>query len=95
MARFRLLIACAGILLILAIGSPAFAEEAPVGDSVATTVVGPAPAVVVEPQPAALAEEAWTFRFLVPTLLAMSGAALIGTLAAYGFRVRARYRVAR
>jgi hypothetical protein len=51
--------------------------------------------VVVDTTPAAVEQDAWTFRFLVPTVLAISGIALIGVLAGYGLRVRGRYRVAR
>ena len=53
------------------------------------------PAVVVDTTPTPIVEDAWTFRFLVPTVLVVSGLALVGALAAYGVRVRGRYRVAR
>jgi len=95
MARIRLLLAFALLALILAIGPAALAQEGTTGDSTATTGAGDAPAVVVDTTPAAVEQDAWTFRFLVPTVLAISGIALIGVLAGYGLRVRGRYRVAR
>jgi len=93
MPRIRFAIAL--FLLALAIGPAAFAQTETTVDSGVTTVVGPAPAVVVDTTPVTAEENAWTFRFLVPTVMVVSGAALIGALAAYGVRVRGRYRVAR
>jgi hypothetical protein len=51
------------------------------------------PAVVVGEEPAPLAEDAWTFRFLVPTLLAITGIAIAGVILGYGVKVKGRYRV--
>lgn len=83
------------LALILAVGPAAFAQEAPTGDSTETTVLGDAPAVVVDTTPEAVTPDAWTFRFLVPTVLAISVIALVGVVAGYGLRIRGRYRVAR
>lgn len=95
MRRLRLLLALTGIVLIVAIGPIAFAQEETTVTSTETTVVAPTPAVVVDSTPAVTEDEAWTFRFLVPTLAVLTGLALVGSFAAYGVRVRARYRVAR
>ena len=83
------------LVAVIAIGPSVFAQEQTLGDSAATTVAGPVPAVVVDTTPTPIVEDAWTFRFLVPTVLVVSGLALVGALAAYGVRVRGRYRVAR
>ena len=53
------------------------------------------PAVVVSEESGAAEDQAWTFRFLVPTVLAIAVLALGATLLAYVVRVRGRYRVAR
>jgi len=58
---------------------------------------GEAPAIVVEAETeeAGESDQAWTFRFLVPTVLAMAGLAVAATIMLYGVRVRGRYRVVR
>jgi hypothetical protein len=53
------------------------------------------PAVVVGGEAEATEDEAWTFRFLVPTVLAIAAAGVVVTLLVYGVRVRGRYRVVR
>jgi hypothetical protein len=53
------------------------------------------PAVVLEEDGPGEDDEAWTFRFLVPTLLAVTGVALGATIVVYGVRVKGRYRVVR
>jgi hypothetical protein len=53
------------------------------------------PAVVVPEQAAEEGEAAWTFRFLIPTLLAGSGLALAAIAVLYGVGVKARFRVVR
>jgi hypothetical protein len=73
-------------VLSFGIGSALAGEGAPPGD-------GPA---ITQAEPPALDEdEAWTFRFLVPTLLAMGVLAIAATAIAYGRRVKGRYRLAR
>lgn len=83
MPRVRAVLAV--VTLALSLGAaPAFAQE----------TTGTEPAVVIE-EPAPLpADEAWTFRFLVPTVLAMSGLALAATAVGYAAR-RRRYRLVR
>jgi len=54
------------------------------------------PAVpIAETEATAETEEAWTFRFLVPTLLAIATVAIVLTVLLYAVRVRGRYRVVR
>jgi len=88
MHRIRLLIA--GVLVAVAtigVAPLAFAQEGP----------GRAdePAVVIDEGGAVEEDAAWTFRFLVPTLVVVTGVALAGTVLFYGVRVKGRYRVVR
>ena len=83
MSRIRLIFAVC--LFALVVAAPVAAQE--------SEPAGPEPAVVLEGEPEALEEEAWTFRFLVPTLLLGTGLAVFGVVAGYGLRVRSRYRV--
>jgi hypothetical protein len=53
------------------------------------------PAVVISGTSEAPEDEAWTFRFLVPTVLAIAAAGVVITLLVYAVRVRGRYRVVR
>ena len=85
MARVRILIALVCLAFALGVAS-AGAQEVPSGD---------APAVVVDDGAPVEAQDAWTFRFLVPTVLAISGLALAVTVIGYGVRIRSRYRVVR
>ena len=85
MARVRILIAL--VCLAFALGvAPGGAQETPSGDT---------PAVVVDDGAPIEADDAWTFRFLVPTVLALSGIALAVTVIGYRVRIRSRYRVVR
>jgi hypothetical protein len=81
----RILLLCA---LLAALGvltaAPALAQEEMAGDG---------PAVVIESEPESIDEEAWTFRFLVPTLLLATVIAVPLVIVGYGVRVRGRYRV--
>jgi hypothetical protein len=87
MLRLRAAVVFAVLLLTLGVGAGALAgEEAPGRD---------APAVTVGDEAATSDDEAWTFRYLVPTLLAMSVVGLGFTALAYSRRVKGRYRVAR
>lgn len=79
------------VLLALWVAPAAFAQEEP--------LPADRPPIVVEDE-AAEAEapaggDAWTFRFLIPTVLAMAGLAIAATVVVYGVRVRGRYRVVR
>lgn len=85
MTRLRLLLIL--VCLALALGvTPARAQGSPSGD---------APAVVVDEGAPVPTEDAWTFRFLVPTVLGLSGLIVVATVVGYGRRVRGRYRVVR
>ena len=56
---------------------------------------GSEPAIVISDDAGDADEPAWTFRFLVPTVLAISAIALVLTALLYGVRLRGRYRVVR
>lgn len=86
MSRLRVALAFSALLIILSLSASAFAGEEPVRDAPAVTVTDPAG---VEEDPA------WTFRFLVPTLLAMGVLGVAATAIGYSRRVKGRYRVAR
>lgn len=86
MNRVRLLLALVCLSLMLGV-APSQAQESP--------SVGDAPAVVVDEGAPVPTEDAWTFRFLVPTVLALSGLIVVATVVGYGVRVRGRYRVVR
>jgi hypothetical protein len=73
-------------------------EEGPADTEVTVTTAGFAPGdepAVVVSDSAADEEPAWTFRYLVPTLLVVTGLALIALLVRYGLGVKGRYRVVR
>ena len=86
MTRVRALFGFACLLLVLGAAPMAAAQDAPAEGE---------PAVVIESGAEAAEEEAWTFRFLVPTLLGLTAVAVVGVGLAYGIRVRGKYRVAR
>lgn len=85
MTRLRTLLVLVSLAFALGL-APAVAQESPSGDT---------PAVVVDEGAPIVAEPAWTFRFLVPTVLAVSGLVLAITVIGYGVRLRGRYRVVR
>lgn len=75
------------LLLSFALGAmpAASAQETPPAEG---------PVVIVGEEAEPPAEEAWTFRFLVPTLLALTGVVVAAVVLA-GVRINARYRVSR
>ncbi|HEX5630910.1 MAG TPA: hypothetical protein VFY15_04560 [Acidimicrobiia bacterium] len=82
----RVRVGLALVLLALTLGvAPAVAQDTTGGDG---------PAVVVQDAAPPPADEAWTFRFLVPTVLAVTGLALAATVLGYAAR-RRRYRLVR
>ena len=84
MKRVSTLLALVAISFALGV-MPAFAgEEAPAEEG---------PVVVVGEEAEPPAEDAWTFRYLVPTLLVLTGVVVVGVVFAYGIRVKGRYRV--
>lgn len=87
---------------LLAVGAPALAQttETTVAETTGTSVAeapaagGYEPAVVAEPAAPSEAEQPWTVRFLIPTLLALATIVLFATAVRYFTNVvRARYRV--
>lgn len=83
------------LLLLVLLAFPAAMSATAVAQEEAQIPADRQPAVVLDEGGATQEEEAWTFRFLVPTVLAVSALALAGTVLAYGSRVRGRYRVVR
>jgi hypothetical protein len=84
MQRLRFLLAAFLVLFVLGV-APAIAQEEMTGDN--------APAVVIEDDVSAVEEDAWTFRYLVPSLIGATGIAIFGVALGYAVRVRGRYRV--
>ena len=84
-----LILAALPLFALAAAVPPAFAQEE------AELPADQQPAVVVSESGGTEEDEAWTFRFLVPTVLAISAIALVATVLVYGIRVRGRYRVVR
>ena len=84
MHHLRLLVASLLIFFVVGV-APAIAQEEMTGDN--------APAVVIGDDSPSAEEDAWTFRFLVPSLLGGSGIALLGVALGYAVRIRGRYRV--
>ncbi len=84
MYRFRFLVATFLVFVVVGM-APAIAQEEMTGDN--------APAVVIEEDVPEVTEDAWTFRFLVPTLLGLTGVAILGIGLGYAVRIRGRYRV--
>jgi hypothetical protein len=93
MHRIRLLLAAVAVLLVLGIPSAFALGDAPTLLAQTEDMDRSGPAVVVEDPAPAPEEEAWTFRFLIPTLIGATGLAIAAVAIGYGVRVRARYRV--
>ena len=99
MRRITSLILVAGFLVLPAAAIPvlpvAYAQEPALE---APAEIGPdtrTESERVAEQAEAIEDDAWTFRFLVPAALVVSILAVLGTVAVYIFRVKARYRVAK
>jgi hypothetical protein len=93
MHRIRLLLAVVAILLIVGVPSAFALGDAPFVLAQTEDMDRTGPAVVVEEPAPAPEDEAWTFRFLIPTLVGATGLAIAAVAIGYGVRVRARYRV--
>ncbi len=106
--RTRILVVLAVAVLALVATSPAWAAPRIVvtfteGSTETTTTVadtggagtetGIVPAVEAPPTSETETEAPWTQRFLAPALLALGILGLVGSIAYYGVRIRARYRV--
>lgn len=87
----------ASLALLLATPTVLAQEEAPAPEPAQEeTVDVPAPAVEVAPETPAAEEQAWTFRYLIPTSLVIALVAVVGSIIAYFLKVvRTRYRVVR
>jgi hypothetical protein len=87
------------VLLVPLAAGPGLAQEEPetpvADDDSATFQPGGEPAVIVDRQDGPAEDEAWTFRYLVPTVLAATGLALLALTLVFAFGVRGRYRVVR
>ena len=82
------------LVMLLAVPAAASATDAPSEEAPAPAeFTGDEPAVVLEDAAPADEEPAWTFRFLVPTVLAIAVAGVVATIAVYALRIRGRYRV--
>lgn len=97
-ATTLLLALFAGLLVVPTAAFAASEEEPadepePISEEVEVPVDAPPPAVEFDPQP--VEEEivpAWTYRFLIPTLIALTVLVVVGTVVQYFIRVvRARY----
>ncbi len=84
MHRFRFFVAALLVFFVVGV-APAIAQEETTDEN--------APAVVVSDDSATVEEDAWTFRYLVPSLLGASGIAIAGVALGYAVRIRGRYRV--
>lgn len=98
--RHPFLIAAAlAAFVLLGTAAPAFGQEgdAPPGEPETSSTFADdrTPAVVLSEDAGAEDEAAWTFRYLVPTVLAISVMTLALVFFLYGYRVRGRYRVVR
>ncbi len=70
-------------------------EEAPAEDEEEPMVSegGVTPAVEAPPAEEDEADQPWTFRYMVPTVLAIGVLGLIGAGVYYAFQIRGRYQV--
>lgn len=106
--RTRIITLLVSSALTLVFASPAWAAPRIVltfteGSSETTTTVagtggagaetGIVPAVEAPPTSESETEAPWTQRFLAPAVLALGILGLIGSVAYYGIRIRARYHV--
>lgn len=96
----RISVLALSALLLLAITVPAVAqEEAPADTTTETTVASSGgavgePAVVAPEEAAPVGPDDWTYRFLIPTLLALAVVVVAATTIQYFLQVvRKRYKV--
>ncbi len=79
------------VLVLVSLAVPAHAVT--VVPSVASQQAQDGPAIVIDDSEALPEEEAWTFRFLVPTLMVMAVAMVLGLIVWYQQGLNRRYRV--
>jgi hypothetical protein len=87
-------------LLVLILAPAGFAQEEAPTDSPATAdedgavIDIPEPAVEIVPEAPVEVEQAWTFRYLIPTSLVIALLVVVGSIVAYFLKVvRTRYRL--
>ncbi len=78
------------VLALMSLALPAHGVTAPV---VVAQQAQDGPAVVIDDSEAIPADEAWTFRYLVPTLMALVLVLVVGLFVWYQRAVSGRYRV--
>lgn len=79
------------VLLFLVVAVPA--QAVPANPTVVAQQAQEEPAVVIEDSEGAPEDEAWTFRYLVPTLMVLTLALVVGLVAWYQRGFSGRYRV--
>jgi hypothetical protein len=79
------------VLVFVSLAAPAHAVT--VVPSVATQQAQDGPAVVIDDSGALPEEEAWTFRFLVPTLMVLTLVMVVGLVVWYQRGLNSRYRI--
>jgi hypothetical protein len=95
----RTLVAFLIVLLVLILAPAGFGQEAPPDTAAQTEEPGPGldipkPAVEIAPEAPAAVEQAWTFRYLIPTSLVLALLVVVGSIVAYFLKVvRTRYRM--
>lgn len=79
--------------LVLVLMSLATPVQALTPGPVALQVAQEEPAIVIDDSEGAPEDTAWTFRFLVPTLMVMTLALVVGLIVWYQQGFKGRYRV--
>lgn len=79
------------VFVLVSLAVPAHAVT--VVPSVAAQQAQDGPAIVIDDSGALPEEEAWTFRFLVPTLMVMALAMVVGLVVWYQRGLNSRYRI--
>ena len=79
------------VLVLMALAVPA--QAVTIVPSVTGQQAQDGPAIVIDDSEGLPEEEAWTFRFLVPTLMVMALAMVVGLIVWYQRGVNSRYRV--
>ena len=79
------------VLLLMSLAVPAQAITAL--PTVATQQAQDGPAVVIDDSGGLPEEEAWTFRFLVPTLMLLTLVMVVGLVVWYQRGLNSRYRI--
>ncbi len=81
------------ILLLVVAPAAIVTATVPAGGALDDVAAAGQPAVEAPADAVDEVEQPWTARFLVPILLLMGVAALVGSALYYGMRIRGKYRV--